>query len=616
MPLILRLQKGSALTNEELDNNFIYLDDEVNLIRGGLNNVINVSIPQLREDLENSISLKQDAHPRLTSLSDVTSNGALFINENVITPRVFLAGSENIVITNADGIGGNPVIDIGASVLTNTNSQTISNKSISGFQNTITDVSLSAGVRDVLPIFNGGTGGFNAVQARSNLSALIAPNGTGLVVKNGNDSTLVRTLQVSGVGISVNNSDGVGGNPTVVSNATSNNTNSTIVSRDSNGNFSAGTITATLNGRAAIATEVDNGVYTTGSYNNPSWLTGLAGTKVTGIPNSSLNNNTVTINGVTVALGGSATVVNPITVPNTSTENVPNTLALRDGSGNFAAGRITSNLTGNVTGNLFGNAATVTNGVYTTGSYNNPSWITSLAGTKVTSIPNSSLQNSSITVNGTPISLGGSLVFDTGTSSNTVNTLVKRDSSGDFSAGRVTASFTGNLTGNVTGNVTGNLFGNAATVTNGVYTNGSYNNPSWITGLAGTKVTSIPNSSLQNSSITIDGTSVPLGGSVSGILRREAWVKFLDRNQSSPLILSSKNVSSVVRTATGRFRIVINNGVFTNSHFICSGMASDNDHVITYNSSTSTELNITVCDPGGGNQQYTASDVVMVMMVQ
>ena len=48
--------------------------------------------------------------------------------------------------------------------------------------------------------------------------------------------------------------------------------------------------------------------------------------------------------------------------------------------------------------------------------------------------------------------------------------------------------------------------GNSATVTNGVYTSGSYSNPTWITGLAGSKVTAIPNSSLTNS--TISGISL------------------------------------------------------------------------------------------------------------
>ena len=41
----------------------------------------------------------------------------------------------------------------------------------------------------------------------------------------------------------------------------------------------------------------------------------------------------------------------------TATANTPNTLVLRDGSGNFAAGTITAALTGNVTGNVTGNAS-------------------------------------------------------------------------------------------------------------------------------------------------------------------------------------------------------------------------------------------------------------------
>ena len=41
-------------------------------------------------------------------------------------------------------------------------------------------------------------------------------------------------------------------------------------------------------------------------------------------------------------------------------------------------GNVTGNLTGNVTGNVSGNAGTVTDGVYTTGSYQNPTWITGL----------------------------------------------------------------------------------------------------------------------------------------------------------------------------------------------------------------------------------------------
>lgn len=98
--------------------------------------------------------------------------------------------------------------------------------------------------------------------------------------------------------------------------------------------------------------------------------------------------------------------------------NTANKIVARDASGNFAAGTITANLTGNVTGNLVGNASTVTNGVYTTGTYNDPTWITSLSGTKVTAIPNASLVNSTITINSTPVSLGGSYTLPQGFADN------------------------------------------------------------------------------------------------------------------------------------------------------------------------------------------------------
>lgn len=61
---------------------------------------------------------------------------------------------------------------------------------------------------------------------------------------------------------------------------------------------------------------------------------------------------------------------------------------------------------------ISGNAATVTNGVYTTGSYADPSWITSLATTKLSgTVTNAQLANSSITINSTPVSLGGSITI-------------------------------------------------------------------------------------------------------------------------------------------------------------------------------------------------------------
>lgn len=59
------------------------------------------------------------------------------------------------------------------------------------------------------------------------------------------------------------------------------------------------------------------------------------------------------------------------------------TFALADVEANNFTGTLTGNVTGNVTGDVSGNAGTVTNGVYTSGSYSNPSWITGLDETKV-----------------------------------------------------------------------------------------------------------------------------------------------------------------------------------------------------------------------------------------
>lgn len=58
------------------------------------------------------------------------------------------------------------------------------------------------------------------------------------------------------------------------------------------------------------------------------------------------------------------------------------------------------------------------------------------------------------------------LIGGTATSANTANTVVKRDGSGNFSAGTITANLTGNVTGNLTGNVTGNVTGTVSSLSN------------------------------------------------------------------------------------------------------------------------------------------------------
>ena len=350
--LILRLQKGSALTNEELDSNFVYLDTRVNRLLTDITTINDVTIPDLQTDYNAKIALKQNAHPKLSSISAITTDGIMAVSSDIVTPRA-IVGSTYIQVQNGNGVAGNPTIAISNEVATTNTAQTLSNKSIDGNSNTIANVSLVTAVKDVLGLTQGGTGGTSAATSRTNLNVLVKPTGTGIVVKTDNDASTTRNILASGIGLSIVNDNGTGGDIVVASNATPNNTNSTVVARNNNGDFAARQITAdlfigNLNGNA---TSVTHGVYTNYTYSNPSWLTSLAGSKVTSIPNSSLVNSQITINGTPVSLGGAYTFD-----PGTAS-NVPNSIVKRDGSGNFSAGTITATLNGTATAALTANSA-------------------------------------------------------------------------------------------------------------------------------------------------------------------------------------------------------------------------------------------------------------------
>lgn len=135
------------------------------------------------------------------------------------------------------------------------------------------------------------------------------------------------------------------------------------------------------------------------------------------------------------------------------------------------------------------------------------------------------------------------------TITNTANKIVARDEFGDIFASKVFSDLSGDIyasdgtskilesgTDGSDATFTGNVIGNATTVTNGIYTTQQYNNPNWITGLLGSKVTQIPNSSLMNSSVTINGTTVNLGESKSiyaGWGQQEIWVDESSNRSSS-----------------------------------------------------------------------------------
>lgn len=134
--------------------------------------------------------------------------------------------------------------------------------------------------------------------------------------------------------------------------------------------------------------------------------------------------------------------------------------------------------------NISGNAGTVTNGVYTSGSYADPAWITSIAGAKVSGAISGNA--GSATQLATARSING-VAFNGTTAINvnlnntaTFNNGGAGAASGSTFNGSAALTISYNTVGapSVTGtNATGiwaiGITGNAATVTNGVYTSGA-----------------------------------------------------------------------------------------------------------------------------------------------
>jgi hypothetical protein len=95
---------------------------------------------------------------------------------------------------------------------------------------------------------------------------------------------------------------------------------------------------------------------------------------------------TIANTGVTALSAGTGISVSgstgSVTISNTGVTQLTGTTNEIDISG--STGSITLSLPATISANITGNAATVTNGVYTTGSYSDPTWITSLDGSKIT----------------------------------------------------------------------------------------------------------------------------------------------------------------------------------------------------------------------------------------
>jgi hypothetical protein len=200
---------------------------------------------------------------------------------------------------------------------------------------------------------------------------------------------------------------------TLASDATANNSGNKIIKRDASGNFSAGTITATLNGNATYAISAGSATDFTGTFAGE--VTGTQGSTVV-----------ASVGGKTAAAVAAGTTL----ANNATSTSSPNTIVKRDASNNFSAGTITANLHGNAT---TADSTTNFNGELLGD-------VTGMQGATVVSAVGgqTALEVASATT-----------LANNATDDNSRNTLVKRDGSGNFSAGTITADLTGAASENV-----------------------------------------------------------------------------------------------------------------------------------------------------------------------
>jgi hypothetical protein len=246
----------------------------------------------------------------------------------------------------------------------------------------------------------------------------------------------------------------------------------------------------------------------------PSTLTGKsisgATNTLTAIPNVSLDNSAITINGSSVSLGGSVTV----------TATASSALTISTG----------------LTGTSYNGSAPVTIGIDSTvvtltGTQTLTGKTMSGASNTFTNIGNGSLSNSSVTIGSDSLSLGGTLTTLNGVSiSGSANTLTSIANASLTNSAITIGSTSVSLGGTITTFAGTSISGSTNTLSN------------------------IANASLTNSAITINGSSVSLGASVtvtataSNALTIGTGLTGTSYNGSAPVSIA---IDSTVATLTG-----------------------------------------------------------------